>query len=284
MTIKPLVYIIVPTFGRVENTLSFLNSITKSIENEYLILIIDDHPDKVTYKRIEERKNIKIVTPENELWWVGSINLGIKILFNEYSLSDDDIVIFANNDMTIDKNSFDILYKALEEDKSQIVHPRTFDQNKNEVSSGAKILHFFPYITKHPKSFLEDKIEIDMGTARFLCMKASTLKKVGFINKKLVQYLGDNDFTLRAKRKHNINTYILRDAICKIDDTQTGIKNTNIKNIKELWNSFFSIKSPNNIKYRYRFFRAYFNHIFSFLIVLSMTFNSLAKFIIRKVT
>ncbi len=278
-----MIYIIVPTFARIEETRNFLKSIHESIEQNYLVLIVDDHPDKIIYKGIEENKNLKILTPEEELWWVGSINLGIETLFNEYNLKDEDIVVFANNDMLIDKNNFDILYEALDKDKNQIVHPRTFDQNNMEVSSGAKILSLFPYITKHPKNFSEAKIDIDMGTARFLCMTATTLKKVGFINKALVQYLGDNDFTYKAKRKYNINTYILRDAICTLDDTQTGMKNTNIKNIKELWQSFFSIKSPNNIKYRYRFFKSHFNLLFSFFITLSMTLNTLAKFITRKI-
>ena len=278
-----MIYILVPTFARVEETKVFLSSISNSVNKNYVVLIVDDHPDKVTYKEIKENTHIKILTPENELWWVGSINLGMETLFNEYNLNDEDIIVFANNDMIINQNSFDVLCKELHKDKNQIVHPRTFDQDNIEVSSGTKILSLFPYITKHPKDFSEDKIEIDMGTARFLCMTGSTLKKVGFINSELVQYLGDNDFTLRAKRKYNINTYILRDAICKLDDTQTGIKNTNIKNIKELWNSFSSIKSPNNIKYRYRFFKSHFNLWFSFFITLSMTFNTLVKFIIRKI-
>ena len=278
-----MIYVIVPTFARVKETKAFLISLQAAIKKDYLVLMIDDHPDKVTYKEIKENKYIKILTPQKELWWVGSINLGIKRLFDEYELENEDLVIFANNDVLIDKKSFEILINELKQNQNQIVHPRTFDQNNIEVSSGTRIVSFFPYITRHPKNFFENKIHIDMGSARFLCMTATTLKKVGFINKDLVQYLGDNDFTLRAKRKYNINTYILRDAICKLDDTQTGIKNTNIKNIKELWNSFSSIKSPNNIKYRYRFFKSHFNLWFSFFITLSMTFNTLVKFIIRKI-
>lgn len=272
-----------PTFARVEETKLFLQSIEKAIGTDYLILIVDDHPDKVTSKNIKENKYIKILNPENELWWVGCINLGIKTLFEGYDIKSEDLVIFANNDITIDKKSFNFLREELKEYTNQIIHPRTFDQNNIEVSSGAKILNLFPYITKHPKNFSEDKIEIDMGTARFLCMTAYTLKKVGYINNRLVQYLGDNDFTLRAKRKYNIKTYILKDAVCRLDDTQTGIKNTNIVTIKELWKSFFSIKSSNNIKYRYRFFREHFGALSSFFITFSMTLNVLVKFVIRKI-
>jgi len=222
------------------------------------------------------------LTPKEELWWVGSINLGIKTLLGENTLKDDDIVVFANNDVQIDKSSFEILYNELNKDKNQIVHPRTLDQDNEEVSSGTKILSFFPYITKHPQNFKEEKKEIDMGTARFLMMSTNTLKKVGFINNNLVQYLGDNDFTYSAKKYHNIKTYIIRDSICKLDDTETGVKNTNIKNLTELSKSFFSIKSPNNIKYRYMFFKKFFNPLISIFIVSSMTLNVFGRYFIRK--
>jgi GT2 family glycosyltransferase len=276
-----VIYILVPTFARIKETEKFLNSIHESIDKDYLTIIIDDHPEKVTFKSIHQNNHVKVIASEKEIWWVGSVNLGIQTLFDKYDLKDEDIVVFANNDVQIDKNSFNLLYSELKKNKTQIVHPRTFDQDGLEVSSGAKILSLFPYITSHPKNFLSEKKAIDMGTARFLMMNAIVLKQIGYINKNLVQYGGDNDFTYSAKRIHNINTYILRDAVCRLDDTSTGIKNHNIQNIKDLYKSFFSIKSPNNIKYRYRLFEKFYGNVGAFFITLSISFNTILKFIIR---
>jgi len=276
-----VIYILVPTFARIKETEKFLNSIHESIDKDYLTIIIDDHPEKVTFKSIQQNNHVKVIASEKEIWWVGSVNLGIQTLFDKYDLKDEDIVVFANNDVQIDKNSFNLLYSELKKNKTQIVHPRTFDQDGLEVSSGAKILSLFPYITSHPKNFLSEKKAIDMGTARFLMMNAIVLKQIGYINKNLVQYGGDNDFTYSAKRIHNINTYILRDAVCRLDDTSTGIKNHNIQNIKDLYKSFFSIKSPNNIKYRYRLFEKFYGNVGAFFITLSISFNTILKFIIR---
>ena len=72
-----------PTFGRVKETKFFLDSISDSIKNEYKIILIDDHPDKLTLSSIPQSTNIKILSTEKELWWVGSINLGIQYLLNE---------------------------------------------------------------------------------------------------------------------------------------------------------------------------------------------------------
>jgi len=278
-----MIYIIVPTFAKVDQTIKFLDSIKNSVENNYLIILIDDHPKNLTFNNIQQNEFIRIIPSKKELWWVGSINLGIQIIFREYKLNDDDIVVFANNDVQIEKKSFDVLKFEIQNNSSQIVHPRTFDQNNFEVSSGAKIHSTFPYITTHPKGFKSKRKKIDMGTARFLMMCGITLKKVGFINQELIQYGGDNDFTMAANRFHNIETYILRDAYCKLDDTVTGIKNHNIKNMKELSNSFFSIKSPNNFKYRYRLFKKFYGKFRAFFITLSLSINTILKFFLNKI-
>ena len=278
-----MIYIIVPTFSKVEQTKKLINSIKKSIENEYLILLIDDHPKNLTFNAIDQNSCVKVLISEKELWWVGSINLGIKTLFDNYNLEIEDIVVFANNDVEIDKSSFEILQGEIESNKNQMVHPRTFDQDGIEVSSGAKILTFFPYITSQPKSLRKEKEIIDMGTARFLMLSGAVLSQVGYINKDLIQYGGDNDFTLSAKRFHNINTYIIKDASCRLDDIETGIKNQNIMTISDLYKSFFSIKSPNNFNYRYILFKKFFGNTIAFFITISMTLNTVLKFIVRKI-
>ena len=51
----------------------------------------------------------RLLPSKKELWWVGSINLGIEILFNSYDLQDEDIIVFANSDVQIEKNSLIII-------------------------------------------------------------------------------------------------------------------------------------------------------------------------------
>ena len=64
---------------------------------------------------IQQNNKIKVFQSNKELWWVGSINYGIEILFNEFDLKDKDVVIFANNDVQIDK-SYEFLYNELKKD------------------------------------------------------------------------------------------------------------------------------------------------------------------------
>jgi Predicted glycosyltransferases len=94
-----VIYILVPTFARIEETKKFLNSIHQSIEKDYLILIIDDHPENITFKSIQQNNQVKVFSSTKELWWVGSVNLGIQKLFDKYDLNEEDVVVFANNDI-----------------------------------------------------------------------------------------------------------------------------------------------------------------------------------------
>lgn len=277
-----MIYIIVPTYARVNDTKKFIESIYESIHKNFVILIIDDHPDKLSLKNINQNDQLKILSSSSELWWVGSINLGIKTLIEIYNLKDKDTVVFANNDVQLNQDCFKLLNNELEKNRHQIIHPRTFNHEGVEVSSGSKIFSYFPYITSHPKNFKKQKQNIDMGTARFLMMGGSVLKKVGSVNKKLVQYGGDNDFTLSAKRFYDIETFIVRDAACIVDDKLTGMKNHNIQSIRDLYKSFFSIKSPNNIKYRYIFFKKFFGNLGAFFITMSMSLNTVVKFVLKK--
>lgn len=278
-----MIYIIVPTFGRVEDTKKFIETILNSLKEDFLIILTDDHPDKLTYEATEENEYIKILTSKKELWWVGSINLAFTYLFTNIDLNDDDIIIIANNDVTIDKDSVNNLMYELNKDLNNIYHPRTFDEKNIEVSSGTKILSLFPYLTKHPINFKEEKKLIEMGTARFLCFSAIILKKMGYITSNLLQYGGDNFFTLNANKKYNIKTYILKNSRCNVDNSNTGIKNDNINTLKKLYNSFFSIHSPNCIKYRYILFKESYNPFLSFFITISLTSNTILKYIIYKV-
>jgi len=277
-----LIYIILPVFKRILNTEKFISSI-EEINNHHniKIIIVDDDTDgqNTRYFSSKSIKFIDFVQGNGNLWWGGSINLGIEHLYNTYKLQNEDICIFANNDVEIDINNFNILLKSLKE--YNLVHPRTFDQNKHEVSSGSKIISWFPFITKHPKNIQKDTL-IDLGTARFLCMNINVLKELNGINKSLPQYIGDNDFTLRAKEKGYL-TFIIHNAFCHLDDSETGLKNVNIVKFKDVLFSLTSIKSANNLKHKLIFLRFHHNIIFSYIILLSMIINILGKYVIKKI-
>jgi GT2 family glycosyltransferase len=277
-----LIYILLPVFKRVLKTEKFVKSIIK-INNHHKIKVvfIDDDSDVENIKYFSNKNIdfIDFIQGNGSLWWGGSINFGIHHLFTNYDIQTDDICIFANNDVEIDIENFNILLSNME--KYDLVHPRTFDHNLYEVSSGSKIISWFPFITKHPTGIIVNTT-IDLGTARFLCMKSIVLKKLKGINPDLPQYIGDNDFTLRAKELGYF-TYIIHNANCYLDDSETGLKNVNITKFRDVLNSLTSIKSANNLKHKLIFLKSHHNIVFSYLILISMVINIFSKYFIKKI-
>ena len=54
-----MIYIIVPTYDGLDNTLNFLRSVKESVEEDYLVLI-DDHPDKLTLTSFQDFERVKV--------------------------------------------------------------------------------------------------------------------------------------------------------------------------------------------------------------------------------
>ncbi len=274
-----MIYIILPTHKKVPTTKLFLHSIHKHLQENYLIIMIDDDADHESSKAFGSDKNIIIIKGNGNLWWGGAINAGIDYLFTRLDPKLDDICVFANNDVQITPTTFPVIAAALHKNKNALYHPRVRNQKGGEVSAGSKVITWFPYISKHPKGFTSEFARIDLATARFLCFTVQTLHKIGRISQNLPHYGGDNDFSLRAK-KMGISTFLLRNAVCTLDDRETGLSGSNIMSVSALWKSLISTRSSVNIKYRYRFVYNYFHcHFFSIMVVFSMTITLFIKYI-----
>ena len=74
-----------------------------------------------------------------------------------------------------------------------------------------------------------------------------------------------------------------KERVPVIDIKKINSASNKIDIAKELYKSFFSIKSPNNIKYRYRLFKKFFGKVGAFFVTASISLNTIVKFIIRKI-
>lgn len=195
---------------------------------------------------------------------------------------DEDIVVFANNDVIIPKDgAFNEVLETLRSNLDLIIVPVTQDHNGAFISSGCQLKSLFPYYTIHPKKPTED-VEIDFATARFLMTTGKVIRTVGNINPALIQYHGDYYFSKMAQT-YGIKTFISPRIRCIVDEEETGFKNVNIQSFSKFFYSLYSIRSANNIKYRYRLFRSFYSPLVSILIVGQMTAISFVRFVINSI-
>ena len=269
-----MIYIIIPTFGRVEHTRRFLET-TREKFPERLFIITDDHPEFPNYNEFFDEPDCQVLCSNIPLWWVGSINLGIKYVLQ--SCNDDDIIIFANNDVLLTKDGdFAGVVATLRSQLDLIIVPLTEDTSGNFISSGCQLKSVFPYYTVHPKNPEKD-VEIDFATARFLMTSGKVVKTVRQINPNLLQYHGDYYFSKMAQN-YGIKTFISPRIRCIVDDTETGLKNVNIYTLRSFIEALTSIRSANNIKFRYVLFSSFYSPLISVMIVVQITFISFLRF------
>ena len=272
-----MIYIIVPTFGRVEHTRRFLKTVREKF-SDLRFIITDDHPEFPNCKAFSGEPDCTVLRSDTPLWWVGSINLGIEYVLK--ICSDDDIVIFANNDVMIPKDgAFEEVLQTLRSNLDLIIVPITENTTGTFISSGCQLKSVFPYYTVHPRKPATD-VEIDFATARFLMTSGKVVRTVGRINPDLVQYHGDYYFSKMAQ-SYGIKTLISPRVRCIVDDEETGFKNVNIQTFKGFMVSLTSIRSANNIKYRYVLFRSFYSPVVSALVVAQMTAISFARFVVN---
>ncbi len=278
-----MIFLILPVFNRVDSTDKFIQSIHEQFLSEKLNVVIVDDGSVEDYSQFKNKKINEFVTTfvtrgDGNLWWGGGINKGLDFIRNNFNPDKSDVIVFANNDVIIkDGYLLQNMLETLNDSPYSLLHPITINQKSNEiVSSGAIIKSWFPFITKHPKDLKAEYEYVDMLTSRFLVFKYSLILKVPGISVNLPHYNGDYDFSLNAK-KHGYLPMIIRKFSVYLDDEKTGLKYHTISNVKEVYASLFSIKSPNSIRYKYAFMKNHKGRVMGAVLACNSVINILFK-------
>ena len=243
------------------------------------LIVVDDGSEDGTGAWLSSQPGEKIhtVTGDGSLWWGGAVNAGLEYLEKSFPPGDDDLCVFANNDVYVDDPYFvSKLCGRLR--PGELLHPRVTDSSGKEFSSGARIISWIPFLTVHSQKLRQRRPRIDVGTTRFLIFPRALLRIVPRIPAGIPHYLGDYYFT-RSAGEHGYKTVVDKNITCYLSDERTGLKGGNIPTVRKLIKSFFSIRSTNNLLYRYRFASEFVWRPVAIAVVVSLTVTSLMKFI-----
>jgi GT2 family glycosyltransferase len=257
------VFVVIPVHNRLDDTINCLEAFSKQDYKNYAIIIVDDGSVDGTSKYIEEKfSDIVLLNGDGNLWWTGAVNEGVKYAINEGS--DSDYVLTINNDVRVRNNFLSLMVEASEIYRNTIINPLTVDIDTDKIiSSGNKMLSWILAASYHPhygkKLDQIDRsktISVHMLTGRGTIIPIKVFKKIGlYDNIAFPQYGGDNEFTCRAN-KNGFNLMILPKSAVYVKKETTGLdpiyRNISLSQIIE---SFFSIRSTNNLAMRIRFAR-----------------------------
>jgi GT2 family glycosyltransferase len=256
---RPKVSIVIPIHNGIDYTMECLDSLKKIEYPNYEIIIVDDGSTDESKEIISQKyPGVKILKGNGNLWWSGSMNLGIKEALDHGA----EYILALNNDNVVSKDFLNVLIQYADEHPKSIVGSKVYF-----IDQLLKIRYAGGYIDwKMGKIIAPHYGEIDHGQCNEIkevqwlggmgvLMPRILFHDVGYFDDKYFpQYLGDIDLWLRAH--HFGYTIIFNPKSIVWDHTdKSGTKNLGSKlSPLYIYKSLFSIKSHINIKGQIRFF------------------------------
>jgi len=277
-----MIYFLCPTFGRIGMTRAAINSIKEKFPPDSKFVILDDKPPFLTYDLLHEKEpSVHVIKGSGDLFWGGGMNRLLHYVCKNFALCDSDKIIFFNNDICLEKINVERFFREI--NKFGMVHPVLINDFRVRIPAGSKIITWLPFLTINDTRvpFRDGISFVDMASARFLAFNAGLLNLIGQIDPGLPHYGGDNDFVLRAKR-FGVKPVISNAATVKVSESDSGIKINNNPSLRSFFLSFWSIKSPNSLKYRFRLVSNHKNKLLAVFIVASMTVKAVAGYLFFK--
>lgn len=255
--IEPTVFIITSTYNQLEDTRLLLNAVRKQMYRNLVMIIVDDGSEDDTRKFIlENYPEFTYIEGDGNLWWTGSIFLGVSNALKRSNSGD--FILTINNDCIIEKNYIKLLVEISQNNNRSIVGSLVLD-NKDKESiidagvwldwSKGKIISVGPKkVSDLPKGKKVQKMINTMSTKGTL-YPVEVFAKIGNFDKlHLPHYASDYEFSCRAKRA-GFNLLLSYKSKVYNDASRTGMgeKLPLRPNIKEIFALLFSRRSRINI-------------------------------------
>lgn len=255
-----MIHVLIPVHNRVKLTINCINSLCKQSNFSKLnIIVIDDGSKDSTSKIIKKKfSKITILKGSGDLFWGGSISLGIS-----YTLKikkKNDFLLIVNNDVELAPDSIEkLIYISKKNKRKAILGSISLSSNdKNKViKSGTIIRSWFFNITHHVYegyhyNEIKNKkpVEVDILTGRCLLHPIEIFERIGNYDCQNFNHYGaDDEFSLRAK-KNNYSVILCPDSKVFLKPNKLTIKND--FSLKYFIYIFFDKKSSSNIFNKYK--------------------------------
>ncbi len=262
---QPKISVIIPVHNRIALTRKCLKSLMEQTYKQFVVIVVDDGSADGTSGTIEKEFGwVTVLRVDGDLWWAGATNLGIQKTLETANV--DDYVLTLNNDTVCPPTYLLELVRCAEENPMSLIGSTSLnDQNRTEiVEAGVRI----NYLTAKYEALRSNTIytellksgdpiqNVDALPGRGTLIPISVFKEVGIFDAdQLPQYGADYEFSVRAKR-NGYRLLVSHKAFLFSSVRTTGMNNQYAPlPWRKLASSFFSIRSPYSIRYRWNFAR-----------------------------
>ncbi len=201
--LTPKLYVIMPCHNYYEYTKISLNAVLSSSYLNFSVIVVDDGSTDGTREKIQsEFPMIEVISGDGNLWWSGSMNIGIMKALDQGA----EYIYVLNNDVIIDPNSISELVKCSLKKPSAIIGSIIYDiNNPNQLWSVGGMLKW-PWpgemqlgMGENDNSQYNGIIKRQWSPGMGTLIPQEVFSRVGLYDvKNMPQYLADVDFCLRA--------------------------------------------------------------------------------------
>lgn len=214
----PHVYaMVIPIYNRINVTKEGLKHITTAVgtytrnsdhpERIELIVVDDGSTDGSKEWISQNYPHIHILTGTGDLWWTGSVNLGIRYALDRFSNLRG--VILQNDDVALEPDWLVKYINAIEKNPGALIGCATATLTTSDrILYGGRMMHTW-FAKERKLNYLRDRnaIKPDYTVSSFdlygrgLYIPAQVFADIGLFDQSRFKHRGDMDIPLRAKKR-----------------------------------------------------------------------------------
>src|SRR5262245_56257780 len=139
---RPRFFVVVPVFNRRSYTESFLRCMRKQTFENFQVIVVDDGSTDGTFEMISQHfKEVQLLCGDGNLWWTGAMNAGIRHAMLQ--AAETDAVLVINNDLEVDPDYLQILYKLYQFMPKTLIGSVVVDiDNPNRIDDGGVVINW----------------------------------------------------------------------------------------------------------------------------------------------
>jgi GT2 family glycosyltransferase len=247
-----------PVHNRLEATRECLDSLRRQTYTRSRVVLVDDGSSDGTSDYVRSNHpEVEVLKGDANLWWTGATNLGIRYALRH--ARERDYILTLNNDTVLPPTYLETMVSLARQIPYGLIGSIAMDYDRKEVVIDAGVrIHWLS--AKYTKLTLPsaDRVEsfytVSALPGRGTLIPVEVFAKIGLYDAShFPHYAADYDFSLRARKAGY--ELLLHPACYLYSKTKlTGISNVHTKISFAAWlASFHSIRSPNNLKIRWRF-------------------------------
>jgi GT2 family glycosyltransferase len=257
VSLNPPVFVVIPVFNRLLFTRECIRALKTQTYQSIRIIVADGGSTDGTPTAVnEEFPDVKVLTSDRELWWTGSMSMGIDYVLRAHNQSTG-FVLMMNNDTLVPDDYVERLVHA------SLIHDAAVGGLIVDSRDPSCILdageyidwptYSFPVKTniKLDESFCDD---VDVLPGRGSLVPISMIRVAGNVDDvRFPHYLADYEFFSRLRSK-GFRLGVAYDARILAHIEETGIvATTGVTSFRAVWREYFSRRSMNNLQDHWRF-------------------------------